>query len=52
MCIICIEFDKGNLTAREGLRAMSELIREPEADLEHLFELQLKLADAAEDRNE
>ena len=31
MCLLCVEFQKGNMTIQEAVRALDEIINDPEA---------------------
>lgn len=44
MCLICIDFDRGALTAREARRALTEMVTK--LDPEHVQEVEEKLARA------
>ncbi len=47
-CIICLEWEKGNMTNREALANIGEMIEDPnnsEEDMNHLLELSSKIVD-------
>jgi hypothetical protein len=44
MCIICIDFDRGTLTAKEARRALGEMT--PKIDKAHLREVDAKIREA------
>jgi hypothetical protein len=44
MCIICIDFDRGSLTAKEARRALGEMTAK--LDKKHVEEVEAKIAKA------
>ncbi len=44
MCLICVEFEKGKLTAKEARRALSEMVTKLEPDHVALVEKLLQAA--------
>ncbi len=44
MCIICIDFDRGTLTAKEARRPLGEMT--PKIDRAHLKEVDAKIREA------
>jgi hypothetical protein len=46
MCIICVEFEKGRMTAKEARRALGEMV--PKIGTEHAEEVERVLRDHAE----
>ena len=44
MCIICIEFEKGRMTAKEARRALGEMV--PKVGAEHAEKLERTLREA------
>ena len=47
MCMLCVEWEKGKLTSKEAMQALSEMLNteEDETKLAHLFELSDKIID-------
>ena len=46
VCIICVEFDKGRMTAKEARRALGEMV--PKVGAEHSEEVKRVLREAEE----
>ena len=46
MCIVCVEFEKGHMTAKEARRALGEMV--PKVGAQHAEEVERTLREAEE----
>jgi polyhydroxyalkanoate synthesis regulator phasin len=48
VCLICVEFDKGNMTAKEARRALGEMVSK--VGPEHAEQVEQRLREAEDER--